>query len=494
MTKLFLKVVNTSISASWLILAVLICRLVLKKAPKWVNVLLWGIAAVRLLFPFSVESALSLIPSAETIAPEIMMDASPTINTGIPAINNVVNPVISQSFAPSPTASANPLQIWIPVLAVAWVIGVVGALAYTAATYWRLSRKVGTAVLLRNNIFQSESVSSPFVLGIIKPKVYLPFKLDGQDMGHVIAHELAHIRRRDHWWKPLGFLLLVVYWFNPLMWLAYALLCRDIELACDEKVIKDLGNEQRADYTQALLTCSVSRPMISACPLAFGEVGVKERVKSVMHYKKPAFWIIVLSVVACAAVAVCFLTDPVAPTEISNKSTPEFFNDIGKTLSELKNEYPEGEFIVSLDGFPDSAAACFGEPGAEYVYFFFGGQSGDFERAMNECEEQIKCSGFITTANILFNEMEDDMSFEDFFSMIGVEDYEYFGEDTITAEGWLRFTYNGMEVMVNTNEAAAGGGWNVTGAEIVKSNAPVSIVDPEILNTNQDLAEPVMFD
>ncbi len=186
-----------------------------------------------------------------------------------------------------------------------------------------------------------------------------------------------------------------------------------------------------------------------------------------------------------------------ASTEIpgySNTSTPEFFNDIGKTLSELKNEYPEGEFIVSLDGFPDSAAACFGEPGAEYVYFFFGGQSGDFEKAMNECEEQIKCAGFITTANILFTDMGDDMSFQDFFSLIGVEDYEYFGEDMITAEGWLRFTYNGMEVMVNTNEAAAGGGWNVTGAEIVKSNAPVSIVDPEILNTNQDLAESVMFD
>ncbi len=186
-----------------------------------------------------------------------------------------------------------------------------------------------------------------------------------------------------------------------------------------------------------------------------------------------------------------------ASTEIpdhSNTSTPEFFKEIGKTLSELKNDHPEGEFIESLDGFPDSAAACFGEPEAEYVYYFFGGQSGDFEKAMNECEDQLKCAGFITTANVLFPDVEDDMSFEDFFSLIDVEDYEYFGEDTITAEGWLRFTYNGMEVMVNTNEAAAGGGWNVTGAEIVKSDAPVSIVDPEILNTNQDLADAAMFD
>ncbi len=186
-----------------------------------------------------------------------------------------------------------------------------------------------------------------------------------------------------------------------------------------------------------------------------------------------------------------------ASTEISgyrNTSTPEFFNDIGKTLSELKDEHPEGRFIESLDGFPDSAAACFQKPEAEYVYYFFGGQSGDFEKAMNEWEDQLKCAGFITTANVLFPDMEDDMSFEDFFSLIGVEDYEYFGEDAITAEGWLRFTYNGMEVMVNTNEAVAGGGWDFTGAEIVKCNAPVSIVDPEISNTNQDLADAAMFD
>ena len=197
------------------------------------------------------------------------------------------------------------------------------------------------------------------------------------------------------------------------------------------------------------------------------------------------FLLVSFTVSACA---------PVAPID-SDTSTPEFFNDIGKTLSELKNEHPEGEFIVSLDGFPDSAAACFGEPGAEYVYFFFGGQGGDFEKAMDECGEQIKCAGFITTANILFTNMEDDMSFQDFFSLIGVDDYEYLlGEDTKTGEGWLRFMYSGMEVMVKTNEAVAGGGWDVTGVERVKSNAPVSIVDPEILNTNQDLAEAVMFD
>ena len=173
---------------------------------------------------------------------------------------------------------------------------------------------------------------------------------------------------------------------------------------------------------------------------------------------------------------------------------PEFLNDIGKTLSELKNEHPEGEFVVRLDGFPDAAAACFGEQGAEYVSFFFVGQSGDFEKTMNECEDQLRCAGFITTADVLFTDMEDAMSFQDFFALIDVDDYEYFGEDTITAEGWLRFMHRGMEVMVNTNEVTPGGGWDFTGAERVKSNAPVSIVDAELLQANQNLADAVMFD
>lgn len=310
MNELFLKIVNMSISASWLVLAVLLLRLVLKKAPKWINVLFWGIVAVRLICPFSFESALSLIPSAETIPLNIGMDTTPAINSGINAINNVVNPVISQSYTPMAGASVNPLQITISICEYIWIIGMIVLALYTAISYWCLHRKVDTAVFYKDNIFQSENVSSPFVLGIIKPKIYLSFKMDTTDLEHVVAHEQAHINRKDHWWKPLGFLLLTIHWFNPLMWLAYVLLCRDIELACDEKVIKELGNEQRADYTQALVACSVNRCMIAACPLAFGEVGVKERVKAVMNYKKPAFWVIILAVVACVGVAVCFLTNP----------------------------------------------------------------------------------------------------------------------------------------------------------------------------------------
>ena len=310
MSDLFLKIVNMSISASWLVVAVLILRLVLKKAPKWVYVLLWGIVAVRLICPFSFESALSLIPSAETFPEKIISGPSFDVQTGITPIDNRINDYLGDRYFEGVTVPTNNGNNVMTILTIVWIIGILLLATYTIISYQRLNRKVDTAVHYKDNIFQSENVSSPFVLGIINPRIYLPFNMNGQNLEHVVAHEQAHICRKDHWWKPLGFLLLTIYWFNPLMWLAYVLLCRDIELACDEKVIKGLSNEQRADYTQALVACSVNRRMIAACPLAFGEVGVKERVKSVMNYKKPAFWVIIISVIVCVGVAVCFLTNP----------------------------------------------------------------------------------------------------------------------------------------------------------------------------------------
>ncbi len=327
MAGIFLKIVNMSISACWIILAILLLRFILKKAPKWINCALWGIAGLRLVMPFSFESVMSLIPSTETISSDIMIDKTPTIDSGIPVINNIVNPVIGESFTPDPAASANPLQILIPVLAIAWIVGIAVLFTYTVVSYFRITSKIGTAVLLRDNIYQSENVVSPFVLGIIKPKIYLPFNMNAQDMEHVIAHEQAHIHRKDYLWKPLGFLILILHWFNPMVWLGYILLCRDIELACDEKVAKTLNDEQRVDYSQALLTCSVNRRMIAACPLAFGEVSVKDRVKSVLNYKKPAFWIIVVAIVVSIVTAFCFLTDPldrglgIEPESDNNKTT-----------------------------------------------------------------------------------------------------------------------------------------------------------------------------
>lgn len=195
---------------------------------------------------------------------------------------------------------------------------------------------------------------------------------------------------------------------------------------------------------------------------------------------------------AAIALLVSFACSACAPAAPSGQ-TPEFFDDVGKTLSELKTEHPEGKFMVNLDGFPDYAAACFGEPGADYVYYFFGGHSGDFEKAMDELGDQLKCAGAITTANVLFPDMEEDMSFDDFFSLIGVDDYEYLGADTV-AEGWIRFLYQDMEVMVSPTGDGPDGEWDVTGEELVKYNAVVSVMDPEIESANSDMADAVMFD
>lgn len=322
MSELFLTIVNMSISASWTVFAVLLLRLLLKKAPKWITVLLWGIVAIRLICPFSIESVMSLIPSAETIRPEIMMDQSPEIHSGVSIIHNILNPMIRESLSPDPVTSINPLQLCFFIFAVIWIVGIVGLLLYTIISSIRLKQKMSIAILFRDNIFQSEHVVSPFVLGILTPKVYLPFHINEQNIEYVIAHEQAHIQRKDHCWKPLGFLLLTIHWFNPVMWLSYVLFCHDIELACDEKVIKEWNTEQKADYAQALLTCSVNRHMLVASPFAFGEAGVKNRVKFILNYKKPSFWLIAAAIIASAAVAICFLTNPTSNKlkDIENKS------------------------------------------------------------------------------------------------------------------------------------------------------------------------------
>ena len=348
MNELFLKIVNMSISASWLVLVVLILRFVLKKAPKWVNILLWGIVAIRLICPFSFESALSLIPSAETFPEKVISGPSFDVQTGITPVDNRINDYLGDRYFEGVTVPANNGNNIMTILTIVWTIGILLLVAYTVISYWRLRRKVDTAVRYKDNIFQSENVKSPFVLGIIKPRIYLPFNMNGQDLEHVVAHEQAHIHRKDHWWKPFGFLLLTIHWFNPLVWLAYVLLCRDIELACDEKVIKELGNEQRADYTQALVACSVNRRMIAACPLAFGEVGVKDRVKSVMNYKKPAFWGVVLAVIVCVFVAVCFLTNPVTENNGTDRTVTEWF-DYLETPDEM---VWDGRLEINLPEFP----------------------------------------------------------------------------------------------------------------------------------------------
>ena len=316
MAAVFLKLLNLSISASWLVLAVLVLRLVSKRSPKWMNVLLWGIVALRLVLPFSVESALSLIPSAETVSPAVVQfDPAPTITSGVKIIDNAVNPSLSEHFAAAPLASVNPLYVWTYLAGWVWLIGLGVMLLYALASYLRLRRRVSVSLCVRENIYLCDAISSPFILGVVKPRIYLPSGLDEVQRQNVLSHERAHLARRDHWWKPLGFALLAVYWFNPVLWLAYTLLCRDIELACDERVIRTMDESAVKTYSTVLLACSMPRKAVITCPLAFGEVGVKERVKNALHYKKPAFWVVAASVAVCVVVAVCFLTNPPTDTD-----------------------------------------------------------------------------------------------------------------------------------------------------------------------------------
>ena len=329
MEMIFLNVFNRSLAAGWLILAVIVVRFLLKKAPRRLSCVLWAVVAVRLLCPFFPVSSFSLIPSRETISAEVVRFApAPAIDSGIPALNEALNPMIGERFAQAPGTSVNPLYIWTAIAGIVWLVGVAVMVGYALLSSLRMrsvvreavplgmcaephgARPLETGAALPDNVWLCDAVRSPFILGIVRPKIYLHSGITREQMLCILAHEQAHVERLDHCLKPFGWLLLSVYWFHPLVWIAYMLFCRDLELACDEKVVGGMDLDGRKAYSHALLACSLQRKMIFSYPLAFGEIGVRERVKGILHYRKPAGWIAAVAVLACAAVAVCFLTDP----------------------------------------------------------------------------------------------------------------------------------------------------------------------------------------
>ncbi|MBE6679003.1 MAG: hypothetical protein E7598_00605 [Ruminococcaceae bacterium] len=356
MDNFFLTLVNMSITASWVVLAVAVLRLLLKKAPRAIVCTLWALVAVRLVCPFSFESVLSLIPSANTVPLDIVFAREPKIHTGIQFLNSAVNPVITASFAPSnELTSINPIQVWLFLVEQIWALGIVAMLVYTAVSYIRIRLRVREAVK-DGDAWICDRIDTPFILGIFRPRIYLPSSTDESDRKYIIAHEKAHIQRLDHVWKPLGFALLTFYWFNPILWIAYVLLCRDIEFACDEKVLKEKGAEIKKEYSNALINASVPRKLISACPLAFGETSVKSRVKGVLNYKKPAFWLIILAVALCIVTAVCFLTNPKDEEKVVFNGAPLTFDARDGYVfypKELVYDCPMFSFVMSADAAPD---------------------------------------------------------------------------------------------------------------------------------------------
>lgn len=340
MGDIFLQVFNMSITASLIAVAVIILRLVLKKAPKYIRVILWSFVGIRLVLPFSFESILSLLPSSSPVG--VSDDGIfPVIDTGINRVDSVIGAVIDVPPADSDVFSSFGFSDVLEIVSVVWLIGVFLMLSYFFFSFLTLKRKTAEKIEIEKNVFVCDFAASPFILGVIKPQIILPEILTDSEREYVLAHERAHIKRKDHIWKPLGFLLLSVHWFNPVLWVAYYFLCRDIELSCDEKVIKDMNCVQIKGYSSALLNCAVKGKMITACPLAFGETGVKERIKTVLSYKKPAFWVIIISMVLVIVVAVGFLTDPPQKNEaevegISVISSGSDYPDVSIQITEAE--------------------------------------------------------------------------------------------------------------------------------------------------------------
>ena len=350
----FLTLVNRGLSAGWLVLAVVAARFLLKKAPRWAVCALWGLVALRLLCPFSPESPLSLIPDAQPVSPEAVWNTVPAVEMAPDATEAPVSPVLEAVLPDGLPVSPTPAQEIVAAASILWCAGLAGMVLYTLVSYRRLSRRVKGAVRIDGNLYQGAAIPTPFVLGVLRPRIYLPNTLSREDMPYVIAHERAHIRRRDPLWKALGFGLLCIYWFQPLLWLGYALFCRDMELACDEKVASALSPSHRANYSQALLNCSAGRRFLAACPVAFGEVGVKERVKRVLSFRRPTLRAVLAAVLICAVIAVCFLTNPVTPepskvTVAQMSITAEDVTPTGMTLT----YHPDNAF-QDVDAVTDS--------------------------------------------------------------------------------------------------------------------------------------------
>ena len=351
-----------SLPAGILIAAVLLARQLLRKAPKWISCALWALVALRLICPFTIESPLSVMPNdvGSGKAVDAWMDSYvpggyTVIYEGEPGyveavgserlpvqskdgINYVVTGVGVSSV---PETVGNQI---LPYLFCGWVFGMTAMLLYAVVSYLRLKRRTAVTVPWAEGVLMCDEIDAPFILGVFRPRIYLPSRMTEPQLSRVLAHEKAHLKRHDHWWKPLGFLLLSVYWFNPLVWIAYILLCRDIEMACDERVVRDMGTAERADYAQALLDCSRSRRVIAACPLAFGEVGVKERIKGVLNYKKPAFWIILIAIIACIVLAVCLMTDPFSNKSLSGKLGVSMDMAVAE---HNRSPHSEGRFIAT---------------------------------------------------------------------------------------------------------------------------------------------------
>ena len=387
MGAVFLKVLNMSITAGWFILAVLCIRLLFRKIPKWMNCLLWGVVAIRLICPFSIESPFSILSSTEPIKSSAVVEGEvrndiPSIDSRLTIVQNTINPMLTETFAYNESDSVAPLQVVTFAAGLVWCCGMVLLIICAMGSVVKLHKLVNEAVCVRENIYICDAVKSPFILGIFRPRIYFSSALREREMDYILAHESAHLKRKDHWWKALGYLLLCIHWFNPLCWVAYSLLCKDIELACDEKAAKNMTFHEKKEYAKVLLSCAGQRSLVMVCPLAYGEVGVKERVKSVLNYKKPTVWIMMATAAVFVILAVCFLTNPTkGDVELQNpidenKDVYESVNSPSTEQMPSEEMQEENDTIqnIMLYEQPESDKVCIKvQPAmiAEYAYYYY---------------------------------------------------------------------------------------------------------------------------
>lgn len=343
MSDIFLKLLNMSFAASWLIVAVIVLRLIERKTPRWIICLLWGLVAIRLLCPFSIECSFSIIPLDEVIPKSVLSEPYHKLNitAGVESIDEYIGDTnhegISVTYGYRNILMSKPGAIWI--------CGVFGLLLYVVIMNLRLRGHLTEAILLRENIYLCDYVCSPFTFGFFCPHIYLPSGMDESDIEYVIAHEKAHVQRKDHVWKIIAFLILAIYWFNPLSWVAFILFCRDIELACDEKVIKNLSVAKKKAYLEALLSCSLKKRTAIVYPLAFGEVGVKQRVKSILRYKKPTFVTIFFSFLVFIVIGICFLTTSPQKYQTDASSTQIQIHEKQNELEQILLDYNKENIV-----------------------------------------------------------------------------------------------------------------------------------------------------
>lgn len=408
MGDVFLLILSRSITAGWVIAEVIVLRFFLRRAPKWLRCVMWAMVALRLACPFSFESSFSLIPGAEnTLFAALYSAVEPGtgIDAGLSAGNNAAK-TSGEPFQVSAPA-ADTLETWTFAGSIVWAGGLAVLLGYAVFSFLRLRRNVEERVLYYENVYLCDAVRTPFILGVFRPRIYLPSDMDDMHLRHVLAHEQSHLKRKDHWWKTFGYMLLAVYWFHPLVWTAYILLCRDIELACDEKVVRNLDPDGRKAYSKALVACSMKGRTVMACPLSFGEVGVKGRVAAVLNYRKPAFWLILAAVGACVYLAVCFLTDPrkdIGLAEMIDARKEELTEQIGRMISEAEAvRYSITEWELTVEQADRERADCYF--GANWI-------------SSREPEDDPLIQGMYQAANTLSDESQKAVALE-------------------VAEGWL---------------------------------------------------------